>query len=179
MRRGIHNVQLLVFLPVQRCGGAVPGELPGQCEFSPRGKRGQVGTMGPSTTPSLQANSSPSQTSPFPAVLGCRGHLGMRRGGLATRQARQATRQSGPGRHLLPVSPQELDCLVIDNNGFILISERSQEVRYPGSGRRGVRSSLTQPGLSRASGPGSRGGFGQVRVNGLKQAESLPETMSV
>uniref|UniRef100_A0A452RSH1 Calcium voltage-gated channel auxiliary subunit alpha2delta 4 n=1 Tax=Ursus americanus TaxID=9643 RepID=A0A452RSH1_URSAM len=56
--------------------------------------------------------------------------------GLATHQARQATRQSGPGRHLLLVSPQELDCLVIDNNGFILISERSQEVRYPGSGRR-------------------------------------------
>uniref|UniRef100_A0A452U5R3 Calcium voltage-gated channel auxiliary subunit alpha2delta 4 n=1 Tax=Ursus maritimus TaxID=29073 RepID=A0A452U5R3_URSMA len=36
--------------------------------------------------------------------------------------------QVGPGRHLLLVSPQELDCLVIDNNGFILISERSQEM---------------------------------------------------
>lgn len=30
------------------------------------------------------------------------------------------------------VSSQDLDCFVIDNNGFILISERPQEVRHSG-----------------------------------------------
>ncbi|XP_054433169.1 voltage-dependent calcium channel subunit alpha-2/delta-4 [Pteronotus mesoamericanus] len=41
-----------------------------------------------------------------------------------------ATRQCGAGDGLCPKSCQDsdLDCFVIDNNGFILISERSQEI---------------------------------------------------
>lgn len=41
----------------------------------------------------------------------------------------------------LPAAPQDLDCFVIDNNGFILISERPQEVSCWGArmGRKGRR----------------------------------------
>lgn len=55
-------------------------------------------------------------------------------GVLPTHQARPSGQ--GLAMTFLPVSPQELDCFVIDNNGFILISGRSQEVRCPGGGRR-------------------------------------------
>lgn len=114
----------------------MPKELPGQCKFLPSVKRAEGGAVGPSTTPS-RGRLPPSQTPSFPAVLGstegtfsldtevCR----------PKRQDRQGPRGSavGPGLMSLPVSPQDLDCFVIDNNGFILISERSQEVRCWGS----------------------------------------------
>ncbi|EPY86959.1 hypothetical protein CB1_000286004 [Camelus ferus] len=64
----MHNL-LPSLPPVWRCGGAVPGELPGQCKILPGRKRG-----------------------------------------------------SGLGPH------RDLDCFVVDNNGFILISERPQEM---------------------------------------------------
>uniref|UniRef100_A0A8C9PHG3 Calcium voltage-gated channel auxiliary subunit alpha2delta 4 n=1 Tax=Spermophilus dauricus TaxID=99837 RepID=A0A8C9PHG3_SPEDA len=44
------------------------------------------------------------------------------------RQFWAATEQVGSAMTSLPDCPQDLDCFVVDNNGFILISERSQEV---------------------------------------------------
>lgn len=46
-------------------------------------------------------------------------------------QARQRTQgaRAGPEFTSLWVSSQDLDCFIVDNNGFILISERPQEVR--------------------------------------------------
>lgn len=49
----------------------------------------------------------------------------------------------GPTMTSFWVSPQELDCFIIDNNGFILVSERPQEVRYRGSGIREGKSPAT------------------------------------
>uniref|UniRef100_A0A8D2HLW3 Calcium voltage-gated channel auxiliary subunit alpha2delta 4 n=1 Tax=Urocitellus parryii TaxID=9999 RepID=A0A8D2HLW3_UROPR len=47
---------------------------------------------------------------------------------------------AGSAMTSLPDCPQDLDCFVVDNNGFILISERSQEVGFWGArpGEKGV-----------------------------------------
>lgn len=47
-------------------------------------------------------------------------------------QDEPGTQGSGEGLASPPfwISPQDLDCFVIDHNGFILISERPQEVRH-------------------------------------------------
>lgn len=51
-------------------------------------------------------------------------------------------------------SPQDLDCFVIDDNGFVLVSERPQEVRRQGSiPQPQPVSRLTAPGSSPAQSP--------------------------
>lgn len=117
----------------------MPGELPGQCKFLPRVK-GESGSHGP-----LHRILPRGQLPSFPAALGSGGYLCGVGGGSG----------QGPTMTSFRVSPQELDCFIIDNNGFILVSERPQEVRYreaelgrgrvlpqPGQARKGLRSSL-------------------------------------
>uniref|UniRef100_A0ABI7XKZ4 Calcium voltage-gated channel auxiliary subunit alpha2delta 4 n=1 Tax=Felis catus TaxID=9685 RepID=A0ABI7XKZ4_FELCA len=88
-----------------------------------------------------------------------------------------ATRQCGTVEGPCPESCQDshLDCFVIDNNGFILISERSQEVRH-WEVELGGNQVIWQPGQP---GEGSNPGLEQMRVNGLKKTESLLETKSI
>lgn len=85
----------------------------------------------------------------------------------------------GPGHDLPPfwVSSQDLDCFVIDNNGFILISEMSQEVRSWGMEL--GRSLVTQQPCQSKKGlraPGSNPGLEPIGVKGLKKMEFLLET---
>lgn len=77
----------------------------------------------------------------------------------------------GPGHDLPPfwVSSQDLDCFVIDNNGFILISEMSQEVRSWGNGIREESSHPTAMSVKeRADGPRKQS---WVRANRSKRPE--------
>lgn len=75
------------------------------------------------------------------------------------------------------VSPQDLDCFVIDNNGFILISGRPQEVRHWGSGVRGKSRHPTAPASKKGLiGSGSNTGLELIRVKDLKKMVSLLET---
>lgn len=118
----------------------MPKELPGQCKFLPSVKRAEGGRRGPLDHSLLVGLLPPSQTPSFPAVLGStEGTFSLSMEVcLPKRQDRQGPKGSAvrPGLMSLLVSPQDLDCFVIDNNGFILISERSQEVRCWGSGGR-------------------------------------------
>lgn len=89
------------------------GELPGQRKRLPSGKRvGQP--LPPCSLGSTQG---------APPAVGGQGQ-----GSVA-----------GFGLDLLLGVFQDLDCFVIDGNGFILISERAQEVRYLGGGTEGSR----------------------------------------
>ncbi|KAJ8791346.1 hypothetical protein J1605_004293 [Eschrichtius robustus] len=85
---------------VRRCGGSVPGELPGQCEL-PTGVTRWEREAAPNPRP---------PDGPAPPSL---------QPGLHTEGPRMRSGGQGPG---------DLDCFVIDNNGFILISERPQEM---------------------------------------------------
>lgn len=103
------------FLPVQRCRGAVPEELRGHCKFFPEHRFSVLCCSvdyfflkGPLPDPDCRVQPS-----------------------SAARVSRRVGASDNPGYDLLswPLPPpQDLDCFVIDNNGFVLISERPQEV---------------------------------------------------
>uniref|UniRef100_A0A8C6AE20 Calcium voltage-gated channel auxiliary subunit alpha2delta 4 n=1 Tax=Marmota marmota marmota TaxID=9994 RepID=A0A8C6AE20_MARMA len=64
------------------------------------------------------------------------------------RQFWAATEQVGSAMTSLPDCPQDLDCFVVDNNGFILISERSQETgRFLGEVDGAVMTQLLNMGV--------------------------------